>query len=153
VVASSERDAHHFPRLIQNWTAKVKLLLQPGVSIDSAYAADLIASGISVHEGAITQIHHAGGKVEGISLDTGEIIEVGTLLWVPPKDPLPLIHTLVENLGLEVDGEGYVKTNNNQQTNINRLWAAGDVQNGRWALDATCTGGKAAQTIIKDWYQ
>lgn len=153
VVAASARDANHFPKLAYNWTSDIKLLLQPGVSLDSAYEANLTASGISVHRGEITYIHHTGGKVEGVSLDTGGKIEVGTLLWAPPKQPVPLIHTLVENLGLEVDGEGYVKTNSLQQTNINGLWAAGDVQNGRWALDATCTGGKVAQTIIKDWYQ
>jgi thioredoxin reductase len=34
VVASSELYAHHFPKMVQNWTSDVKLLLQPGVSID-----------------------------------------------------------------------------------------------------------------------
>lgn len=129
------------------------MLLQPGVSIDSNYQNNLIASGISIHKGEITQIHHIDSKVEGVSLDIGEKIEVGTLLWIPPKKPLPLVHILVENLGLEVDDEGYVKTNNNQQTNVNRLWAAGDIQNGQWALDATYTGGKVANMIIKAWYQ
>lgn len=152
VVASSERDAHHFPKMVQNWTSDVKLILQPGVSIDRDYQDSLIASGIAVHTGEITQIHHTDGKVKGVSLDTGEKVEVGTLLWIPPQEPLPLIHTLVENLGLAVDDEGHVKTNDAQQTNVDRLWAAGDVQNGRWALDATCTGGKVANMIIKGWY-
>lgn len=153
IVASSERDAQHFPKLAQNWTPNVKLLLQPGVSIDSAYQENLMAHGISVHKGKITHILHTDGKVEAVSLDSGEKLEIGTLLWIPPKNPAPLVHTLVENLGLEVDDEGYVKTNNAQQTNVNHLWAAGDVQNGRWALDATYTGGKAANMIIKEWYE
>jgi thioredoxin reductase len=153
VVASSEREAHHFPKMVHNWTPHVKLLLQPGVSIESDYEADLIASGIPVHKGAITQIQHTGSKVEGVSLDTSEHIEVGTLLWIPPKKPVPLIHTLVENLGLQVDNEGYVKTDTTQQTNVNRLWAAGDVQNGRSALDAAYTGGQVAIMIIRNWYQ
>ena len=92
------------------------------------------------------------GKVKAVTLGTGEKIDVATLLWVPAKEPLPLVRSLVEDLGLTVDNEGYVITNDAQQTNVRRLWAAGDVQRGRWALDAICTGGKAAQTMIKTWY-
>lgn len=153
IVASSDREAHHFPTMLKNWTSDIKLLLQPNVSIDSDYHDKLIASGVSVHSGAISQIHHRGGKVEAVSLDNGEKIEVGTLLWIPPKKPIQLIQRLVENLGLEVDSEGFVKTNEMQATNIPQLWAAGDVQNGRSALDAVYTGSRVAQMIIKDWYQ
>jgi thioredoxin reductase len=152
VVASTERDAHHFPKLVRNWTADVKLLLQPGVLIDAGYEARLIAAGTSVHRGGIRQIQHTHGKVEAVVLETGEKLSVGTLLWIPPKAPVPLIHMLVGNLGLAVDADGYVKTNDAQQTNIEGLWAAGDVQNGRWALDAIYTGGKVAQAIIRNWY-
>jgi pyruvate/2-oxoglutarate dehydrogenase complex dihydrolipoamide dehydrogenase (E3) component len=112
-----------------------------------------LISGISVHEGEITQIHHVDSKVGGVSLETGETVEVGTLLWIPPKQPLALIHALVENLGLEVDDDGFVKTNELQQTNIDRLWAAGDVQNARSsALDSAYTGYKVASMIVKEWY-
>lgn len=152
VVASSARDAHHFPKLALNWTADVKLLLQPGVSLDPAYQDDLIASGIAVHAGAITHIHHRDGQVEGVSLATGEKIAVDTLLWVPPKEPVPLVGALADHLGLAVDDEGYVITDANQQTNVARLWAAGDVQNGRWALDAVYTAGTVANMIIRTWY-
>jgi len=153
IVATSERDAYHFPMLAHNWTQNVTLLLQSGISIDSDYHDKLIAAGILVHTGNITQIHHTGGKVECVLLDTEKEIEVGTLLWIPPKKPLPLVYILVEKLGLEVDDIGFIKTDSTQQTNVPNLWAVGDVQNGRWALDAIYTGGKVANTIIKDWYR
>lgn len=153
VVALSGRDAQHFPKLARNWTSNVKLLLQPGISLDPTYQDELTAFGIAVHQGEITQIHHRDGKVEGVSLATGEQIAVGALLWVPPKEPVPLVGSLVTHLGLEVDDEGYVITDDSQQTNVARLWAAGDAQNGRWALDAVYTGGKAANMIIRTWYQ
>ena len=154
IVANSDMNAHHFPKMIFNWTSDIKLLLQPGVTIDAGYQDELSAFGISVHAGEIVQIHHTGSKVEGISLDTGEKIAVGTLLWVPPKEPLPLVQALVENLGLELDGEGFVITSGAQQTNVERLWAVGDVQNGRSsAINAAWTGTIAASMIVKDWYQ
>lgn len=154
VVANSDIYAHHFPKMALNWSSNVKLLLQPGITIDSDYQDELIASGISVHAGEIIQIHHTGSKVAGVSLDTGEKLAVGTLLWVPPKKAVPLVQTLVENLGLALDGDGFVITNEAQQTNVEHLWAAGDVQNGRsGALNAAWTGSIAASMIVKDWHQ
>ncbi|MCB0035936.1 MAG: NAD(P)/FAD-dependent oxidoreductase [Anaerolineales bacterium] len=151
VVAVSELHAHHFPKMLKNWTPTIKLLLQPSVVIDAGYRDELLTAGITVHEGAITQIHHTKGKVEGVVLESGEAVEVGTLLWIPPKEPLPLIQNLVGNLGLALDEEGFVKTNEMQQTNVDKLWAVGDVQNGRsGALDAAHTGLMAAFMIIKD---
>jgi thioredoxin reductase len=154
IVASYEMEAQHFPKMVRNWTSDVKLILLPGVAIDSVYREELITSGISVHEGEITQIHHSDGKVEAVSLDTGEQIEVGTLLWTPPEKPSPLIQILVRNFGLELDENNYIKTNETQQTNVSGLWAAGDVQGG-WsgALQAAYTSSTAAAMIVKDWYE
>jgi len=45
-------------------------------------------------------------------------IEVGTLFWTLPIRPYPLIQKLVENPGLELDGQGNVETDEMQQTNI-----------------------------------
>ena len=154
IVASSEMYAHHFPKMLKNWTPHIKLLLQAGVTIDSAYRDELVADGIAVHQGDITQVHHTAGKVNAVTLDTGEKIKVETLLWIPPKQPVPLIQMLMDNLGLAVDDDGFVITDEMQHTNINHIWAAGDVQNGRsGAFDAANTGGKVAQLIIKGWYQ
>ena len=153
IVAFTEREAQHFPMMTHNWTSHIKLLLQSGVSIDPDYQARLITSGIVIHQGNITKIHHRDGKVESVSLESGEMIEVGTLLWIPHKKPLPLIDTLVAKLGLDVDDESFVKTDDTQQTNLTNLWAVGDVQKGRWALDAVYTGGKVANMLIRDWYR
>ena len=153
IVASADIYAYHFPKMVQNWTSHIKLLLQANVLIDSDYRNELIAAGISVYDGDIVQIDHVDGKVNGVLLDTGERIAVGTLLWVPPKEPLPLVQTLVENLGLVLDENGFVRVDEAQRTNVGKLWAAGDVQNGRsGALDAAYTGAKVAHMIVKDWY-
>ena len=153
VVASYEMEAQHFPKMVQNWTSDVKLILLPNVSIKPAYREELIASGIAVYEGAITQIHHTDGKVEAVTLDTGEKVEVGTLLWTPPEKPSSLIQNLIENIGLELDENGYIKTNEAQQTNVDRLWAAGDVQGWSGAIEAANAGGMVATMIVHGWYQ
>lgn len=138
--------------LAHNWTRNVNLILHSGISIDSDYQDKPIISDISVHKGDIILVHHQDGKVKKVSLDTGEEIEVGTLLWIPPKKPLPLVHSLVANSGLEIDDESYVQTDNNQQTNVTNLWAVGDLQRGRWTIDAIYTGANVANSIIREWY-
>ncbi len=152
IVASSEIHAQHFPKMLWNWTPHVKLILLPDAPIDPAYQAELGTLGIPVYQGAITQIQHTDGKVESVTLESGEQIEVGTLLWIPSKKPLPLIQTLVDNLGLELDDNSFVKTNEMKQTNVDGLWAAGDVQGGFSAMDAAYTGMIAASMIVKGWY-
>ena len=65
-----------------------------------------------------------------------------------------MIRRLVENLSLELDGQGYVKTDEKQETNVKGLFAAGDVRGvpSRGALAATYDGGIAGTMIIHEWY-
>jgi NADH dehydrogenase FAD-containing subunit len=65
---------------------------------------------IPVYRGIITKVNHTNTKVESISFESGDNIQVDTLLWIPPVKPSPLIQRLVENMGLELDEQGYVKT-------------------------------------------
>jgi thioredoxin reductase len=98
---------------------------------------------IPVYRGIITKVNHTNIKVKSVSLESGENIQVDTLLWIPPVKPAQLIQRLVENLGLELDDEGYVKTDEKLQTNVKGLFAAKDVQGSRsrGALAAAYNGG------------
>jgi thioredoxin reductase len=55
-------------------------------------------------------------------------------------------------LGLELDEQGYVKTDEMQQTNVKGLFAAGDVQGSMGTLAAAYDGGMAATSIVHEWY-
>jgi thioredoxin reductase len=62
-----------------------------------------------------------------------------------------LIHRMVENLGLELDVRGYVKTDKNLQTNVKELYAV-DVKNSNpiRVLAAAYDGGIAATSIVNE---
>jgi thioredoxin reductase len=152
IVPSSEMELNKFPKLAQNWTRQIKVFLPAELRIDPNYRVELETLGIPVHEGPITEIHHTDGKVEAVTLDSGERVEVETLLWLPAEKPSSLIQNLVENLGLELDETGYVKTDEMQQTNVDGLWAAGDVQGWSGGLKAAAAGGIAGHAIIHGWY-
>jgi thioredoxin reductase len=119
----------------------------------SLYQNELSKLYIPVYRKIITNVNHTNTKVESVTLDSGEKIEVDTLWWIPSKRPSPLIQRLVENLGLEVDEQQCnVKTDQMQQTNVKGLFAVGDIAGSMGALAAAHDSGKAATAIVHEWY-
>jgi thioredoxin reductase len=152
IVVNSKMELEKFPKMAQNLTSKIKVFISPNIEIKSSYQNELSKLDIPVYREIITNVNHTNTKVESVSLESGEKIEVDTLLWIPPKRPSQLIQRLVENLGLELDEQGYVKTDEMQQTNVKGLFAAGDVQGSMGALAAAYDGGMAATSIVHEWY-
>jgi len=152
VVPNSKMQLQSFPKMCQNWTTKIKVLLPTTMTMEKQYEEELKKLGIKVHRGNITKIHHTKGKVESVTLDSGEQVQVETLLWRPPEKPSPLIERLIENLGLELDESEYVKTDESKETNVKGLFAAGDVQGWQGALGSADAGGLAARSIARKWY-
>ena len=152
IVGSSADEISSFPLLAQNWTSYIKVILADDAELDTAYQKQLSELGIPVHHGYIAQIHRSDGKVHAVILDNGERVEVGTLLWTPPEESSPLVQNLVDNLGLKLNENGYVDANEMQQTNIDRLWAAGDVQGWTGAIESANAGGTAAFFLVHGWH-
>ena len=152
IVGASADEISSFPLMAQNWTSRIKVILAADAELDAAYEAQLGELGIPIHHGTITVIHHNEGKVHAVTLDSAEWIDVGTLLWTPPEEPSPLVQNLVDNLGLELHQYGYVAANDMQQTNIDRLWAAGDVQGWTGGIESANAGGIAAFFLAHGWY-
>ena len=152
IVGSSADEISSFPLLAQNWTSDIKVILAADAQLGAAYKRQLQELHISVHRGTIAEIHHSDDKVQGVTLDNGERVEVGTLLWTPPEKPSPLVQNLVDNLGLKLNENGHVDANEMQQTNIDRLWAAGDVQGWTGAIESANAGGMAAFFLVHGWH-
>ena len=153
IVVNSSMELEHLPKMAQNWTSKIKVFVSPNVEITTSYQNKLSKLGIPIYRGVITKVNHTNSKVESVSLKSGEKIDAGTLLRIPSKRPSPLIQRLIKNFGLELNEQGYVKTDKMQQTNVKGLYAAGDVQNPySGALEAAYTGGMAAFSMVREWY-
>ncbi|HYZ58563.1 MAG TPA: NAD(P)/FAD-dependent oxidoreductase, partial [Nitrososphaeraceae archaeon] len=149
IVVNSKMELEKLPKMAQNWTSKIKVFISPNMEITPSYQNELSKLGIPIYRGIIKKVNHTNSKVESILLNSGEKIETETLLWIPSKRPSPLIQKLVQNMGVELDQQGYVKTDKMQQTNIKGLYAAGDVQNPfSGALEAAYTGGMSAVSIV-----
>jgi len=82
------------------------------------------------------------GKEEEMDIE-GLFIEIGSVPGV----------TIVKELGVEVDEQNYIKVNQNQETNIGGVWAAGDATTGsnkfRQIITAAAEGAVAAGSVYK----
>ena len=152
IVGSTAEEISSFPLMAQNWTSDIKVILAADAQLAPRYESQLDELGVPVHRGLVAEVHHEGGKVQAVTLDVGERIEVGTLLWVPSDEPSPLVQNLVDNLGLELNEDGHVAADDIQRTNVDHLWAAGDVQGWTGAIESANGGGMAAFMIVHGWY-
>jgi thioredoxin reductase len=154
IVVNSKMQLDLFPKMIQNWTSKIEVFISPHIKIESSYQNELSKLNISVYRGIIIKVNHNGTKVESVSLESGENIPVDTLLWIPQVKPIQLIQRLIENFGLELNEEGYIKTDEKLRTNVKGLYAAGDVKGSSpiGALAAAYNGGIGATSIVHEWY-
>jgi thioredoxin reductase len=154
IIVNSKMQLDLFPKMVQNWTSKIKVFVSQNIEIESSYQNELFKLNISVYRGIITKVNHSNTKVESVTLESGENIPVDTLLWIPQVKPIQLIQRLIENLGLDLNEQGYIKTNEKLQTNVKGLYAAGDVKGSSpiGALAAAYNGGIAATSIVHEWY-
>lgn len=98
-------------------------------------------------------MHHEGGTVTGVTLDTGEVVEVGTLWWSPTDVVNPLTQQVIDTFGLAVDDRGFIKVEpNTHATSHKGLWAVGDVLGWAMALGAAYASGLAAIAILRQWF-
>jgi thioredoxin reductase len=151
LVASSPMALEHMPQLYRHWTPEARLIVSPNLTISNEQRATLDPQRIPVHSGEIVEIHHDNGKIEAVTLSTGERIVLGTLWWRPDEAPQPLTERIIANFDLERDDNGYIKTDAQYQTAIRGLWAVGDVKGWATTLGAAYQASQAAYAITMTW--
>ena len=153
IVANYEFEATHFPKMVQNWTKRIKIILNNAdIKLDPAFVQEMTNMGIPIHRGAITTIEQIDGKVQAVTLDSGERVQVETLLWTPPEEQSPLVTKLIDRFDLALNDMGYLKTDESQETTLKGLYAAGDVQGWSGAIEAAMAGSMAGFMIAHRWY-
>jgi thioredoxin reductase len=152
LVASSQMALEHMSQLYHHWTPEAHLIVSLNLTISDKQRATLDAQRIPVHSGEIVEIHHNNGKIEAVTLSTGERVAVDTLWWRPDEAPQPLTERIIANFDLERDDNGYIKTDTQYQTAIRGLWAVGDVKGWATALGAAYQASQAAYAIAFAWF-
>lgn len=151
-LVASSLALEHMPQLYRHWTPEARLVVSPDVTMSDTQRTALVAQGIPVHDGEIIEVHHHNGKIEAVTLSNSERVEVGTLWWRPEEAPQPLTERVIVNFNLELDDNGYIKTDAQFQTAVPGLWAVGDVKGWATALGAAAQASQAAYAITLAWY-
>ena len=153
IVRASATSRTTDPRLARNWTADLQLIQGGDAQLTDIEARRMEELGVRLHRGNVAGIRREGTQIRGVTLDSGAEVEMETLLWMPPSEPVPLVARLARTLGLRRNPEGHVAADASQRTNVERLWAPGDVQGWAGAMAAARQGEIAAQVILHDWHQ
>jgi thioredoxin reductase (NADPH) len=108
--------------------------------------------GVDLILNTVVEEIYGEGVVKGLKLknvETGEVTEMelnGVFVSVgeSPKTEL------AQQIGVELDDHGYIKTDRQMRTNIKRVYAAGDVIGGvRQIVTAAAEGAIAALTSLE----
>ncbi len=153
IVRPSARARTTDPRLARNWTSDLQLIQGGDAQLTDLEARRMEELGVRLHRGNVAGIRREGTQIRGVTLDSGAEVEMETLLWMPPSEPVPLVARLARTLDLKRNAEGHVAADASQRTSVERLWAPGDAQGWTGALAAARQGEIAAQVILHDWYQ
>lgn len=153
IVRASARARTTDPRLARNWTSDLQLIQGGDAQLTDIEARRMAELGVRLHRGNVTGIRREGTQIQSVTLDSGAEVEMETLLWMPPSEPVPLVARLARTLDLKRNPEGHVAADASQRTSVERLWAPGDVQGWTGAMAAARQGEIAAQVILHDWYQ
>lgn len=82
-----------------------------------------------------------GIKIRDIKENAEKLIEVDGVFICVGEEPN---NELAKKIGVSLDEEGYIKTDNTQRTNLERVYAAGDVTGGVKQVVVACAEGAIA---------
>ncbi|HYP39845.1 MAG TPA: NAD(P)/FAD-dependent oxidoreductase, partial [Chloroflexia bacterium] len=110
--------------------------------------------GIAVHECGCKVYHCSKGQISSITLENGSELELDMLFvaqWIEPNTQL------AKKLSITLDEHGYILTDAEQNTNVEGVYAAGDVTklHNHQVTSAVHEGGMAAAAanyyLYEDW--
>ena len=130
------------------WTDKLVVLTHSHPDkMDDDVREALERHGIRVRTEAITALEGADGQVERVTFHDGTSEEVDALFF---NIACGAGSTLPQDIGCEIDAEGVVKVDENFQTTVPGVYAAGDITPGsRLTIRAAYEGTRAAIGIRK----
>ena len=155
VVVGNDTDAGVTALQFLQFTSRVTMLTNdPGCEIDVSVRRALEEHGIELVVDRITRVWGDDGILAMLSLETGRTLDLDFLFSLQGQRPNS---DLARELGVALSPDGYILANQDQQTNISGVFAAGDVTRDLAHQIATAVheGNTAAQAVnyhlYADW--
>jgi thioredoxin reductase len=131
---------------LKTWSADV-VVCTNGVPLDRRAKARLARNGIEVRTEAIARLEHDAGALRAVVFESGQRLERDALFFTTGQHPQS---GLAISLGCTLTHRGTVKTGTLCDTNVPRVFVAGDAsRDAQFVVVAAAEGVKAAVAINK----
>ena len=132
--------ALEYLKMIRNWTADLTLYTNGPATFDEAARAKMLAFGAEIVETPIASLSHENGYLQTLRHTDGTTREIAALYHRPAF----VQHSLLpQDLGCELNPQGFIKVDEAQKTTVAGIYAAGDNSGAFRGL----TGAMAAGTV------
>ena len=129
---------------LTTWSRDV-VVLTHGSRLDRRIRARLERNRVAVRETTIERLEHRGGRLQAITFTDGTQLERDALFFTTgqhPQSPIAIA------LGCELNAKGTVNTSLRCETNVERVFVAGDAsRDAQFVVVAAAEGVKAAVAI------
>ena len=131
-------------QLLRSWTRDVLLLTSAAFEVPADTRAQLDRARIPIEERRIVRLAHDGPRLTAIVVEGDLVIPRDVLFFRPHQRQVPLVSVL----GVAHDAHGFVRVDDDHQTSIPGMYAAGDLTTHyHGALAAAAAGSRAAHRI------
>jgi thioredoxin reductase len=137
-----------FALMARGWTRELVVFTNGALELTSDARASFASAGIRVAIAPVVRLAARDGQLEAVELATGDRVACDVLFTQPPQRQIEL----VRGLGLELDGDGYVKIDPmTRETSIPGIYAAGDLATrAQAAILAAAAGMQAAAALAAE---
>lgn len=146
-IISNGETGFEFARLISNWTTKLTVFTNGKSTFTKEQTEKLFSKNIQIVEKEILKVNHSKGKVESLEFSDSSKANVKAIYARPNFEQ----HCKIpENLGCEINEQGFLKVDAFQKTTVKNSYACGDNSAMRSLAVAVSTGTMAGVVANKD---
>jgi thioredoxin reductase len=136
-----------FVYLLRVWSKDLVVFPSGNLSLPEEARAGLVAAGVQLEERPIVGLRSEAGKLAAVQVSGGAEVAREFLFYRPAQHQ----PELVTQLGLALDSNGFLLVNEQRQTSITGIYAAGDSTTMmQSALNGAATGALAAAMLNHD---
>lgn len=144
IIANGEM-GFEFAKLISNWTKDLRLCTSGKSELTLEQTQVLKNKGVLILEEEIDSLEHNEGYVSNIVFKNGEKVSIKAVYARPPFEQ----HCkLPEDLGCEINDQGYLKVDFMQKTNIPGIFGSGDATTQMRSVALAVSSGSFAGAVI-----
>jgi len=146
-VLGTDPGSSDYAHLLRQWSADI-IFFPHSQQVAPAERATLVARGIQVVEGLVTEFSVANDRLDGVRLADGRAIPRSVVFMRPTLRARGA--DLVQSIGAEIDAGGFIRVDSTGQTTVSGVWAIGNVTNPRAQVITAAGEGSAAAIAINN---